>query len=606
MAGETRVYGYDANGNAVSATAGQWRSISYTSFNLPDSNLGAQGPIVNGVGLKTTWGYDENHQRIKEERTNTQGTRTTWYLHPDNQGGLGFETESTGGATNVNRHYLNAGGQMVVLVTRQALSSYAGSAQTAPPTVSTTITAIKLEYWHKDHLGSTIATSDHGGAVTARYAYDPFGKRRIANGQYDAFGTLVIDWVEGSNKDTDRGFTGHEHLDELGLIHMNGRIFDPVIGRFLQADPFIQAMEELQNYNRYSYCYGNPLNCTDPTGYFSLKKALRTIAAIVATVYLGPGGAYAIIGQGVAYSAIGNAAIAGFVSGAISSGSLKGALQGAFSAMVFGGVGNMVRGGEFLSGAGAATSQTVGYLTGIAMHGVAGCVTSIAGGGKCGPGALSAAFSKAVSSSGMMEDINDAGAEGDFGARIQGSFVSAVVGGTGSVLGGGKFENGAITGAFSYLLNQIARPSGRTLRGYVRSLRDLSFEAQGRILEQNIRTLEPGARFEVATAPGAPLYTQAYVNSLVTRLEAVVTRVDAAARSQAWRNEQQRVRLTGAGSRDWSQSELQVLRQGAVPQGYFMHHIQPVATNPTHAGSLANLTPVSYREHAIAHGWTLK
>jgi RHS repeat-associated protein len=64
-----------------------------------------------------------------------------------------------------------------------------------------------------------------------------------------------------------RGFTGHEHLAELGLIHMNGRIYDPVIGRFLQADPIIQAPQNAQSHNRYSYVMNNPLSFTDPSGF---------------------------------------------------------------------------------------------------------------------------------------------------------------------------------------------------------------------------------------------------------------------------------------------------------------------------------------------------
>ena len=95
--------------------------------------------------------------------------------------------------------------------------------------------------------GSVVATLDHTGAVTARHAYDPFGKRRHTHGSYDAFGSLVIDWSSQLNHGTDRGFTGHEHLDDLGLVHMNGRLYDPTIGRFLQGDPLIQAPDDLQN-----------------------------------------------------------------------------------------------------------------------------------------------------------------------------------------------------------------------------------------------------------------------------------------------------------------------------------------------------------------------
>jgi RHS repeat-associated protein len=55
-------------------------------------------------------------------------------------------------------------------------------------------------------------------------------------------------------------------LDELGIIHMNGRIYDPHIGRFMSADPIIQSPYELQSHNRYSYVMNNPLFYTDPSG----------------------------------------------------------------------------------------------------------------------------------------------------------------------------------------------------------------------------------------------------------------------------------------------------------------------------------------------------
>ena len=48
---------------------------------------------------------------------------------------------------------------------------------------------------------------------------------------------------------------------------MNGRIYDPVLGRFMQADPNIQGPKNSQSYNRYSYLMNNPLSGTDPTGY---------------------------------------------------------------------------------------------------------------------------------------------------------------------------------------------------------------------------------------------------------------------------------------------------------------------------------------------------
>ena len=89
------------------------------------------------------------------------------------------------------------------------------------------------------------------GTVIERLAYEPFGKRRAADGASDP-----TDAIKGVT--ADRGFTGHEHLDDLALIHMNGRVFDPLVGRFLSADPHVQSVADLQSYNRYSYVANNP------------------------------------------------------------------------------------------------------------------------------------------------------------------------------------------------------------------------------------------------------------------------------------------------------------------------------------------------------------
>jgi len=179
-----------------------------------------------------------------------------------------FNQPATTGAATVisNRHYLSAGGQSIgVLVSSGALPGLYYAQPEAPALSS--ISLSKVEYWHKDHLGSIVASTDHSGAVTARYAYDPFGKRRYTNGTYDAFGKLAVDWSNSINSGVDRGYTGHEHLDDIGIIHMNGRLFEPRLGRFLQADPHVTDPYNLQNYNRYGYCNNNPLNCTDLTGF---------------------------------------------------------------------------------------------------------------------------------------------------------------------------------------------------------------------------------------------------------------------------------------------------------------------------------------------------
>ena len=74
----------------------------------------------------------------------------------------------------------------------------------------------------------------------------------------------------------DRGFTGHEHLEMFGLINMNARLYDPVLGRFLSPDPIIQVPEFTQSYNGYSYALNNPLSYKDPNG-----ESFILVAAII-------------------------------------------------------------------------------------------------------------------------------------------------------------------------------------------------------------------------------------------------------------------------------------------------------------------------------------
>src|SRR5438874_5472836 len=97
---------------------------------------------------------------------------------------------------------------------------------------------------------STLARHTHG--------FDAFGKPRSR------------DWQPSGDKmyqSFERGFTGHEHLDDVYLIHMNGRVYDYRLGRFLSVDPIISNPANSQSINPYSYIGNNPLSGIDPTGY---------------------------------------------------------------------------------------------------------------------------------------------------------------------------------------------------------------------------------------------------------------------------------------------------------------------------------------------------
>lgn len=146
-------------------------------------------------------------------------------------------------------------------------------------------TSKTVSYLLTDHLGSTHVIAKSNGSKAEEMSFDVFGARRDATNwarEHKKISTFT-------NALTLRGYTGHEQLDELGLVHMGGRIYDPVLGRFLQADPAIQQPSNIQSFNRYSYVMNNPLNKTDPSGYIwvtLVTMALKALAAQLANTMI--------------------------------------------------------------------------------------------------------------------------------------------------------------------------------------------------------------------------------------------------------------------------------------------------------------------------------
>jgi RHS repeat-associated protein len=113
-------------------------------------------------------------------------------------------------------------------------------------------------YLFTDHLGSIVSIVDRNGSEKFSAAYDAWGNQTVTRNDIGFH----------------RGYTGHEMLPEFGLINMNGRLYDPLIGRFLSTDNYVQEPWNSQNFNRYSYSLNNPLKYTDPSGEFFLTWSL--------------------------------------------------------------------------------------------------------------------------------------------------------------------------------------------------------------------------------------------------------------------------------------------------------------------------------------------
>jgi RHS repeat-associated protein len=114
------------------------------------------------------------------------------------------------------------------------------------------------QYYHPNHLGSASIVTGQDGDWRERIEYHPFGTYLLddKNPSYPAF------------PDANYTFTDQEDDDDIGLYNYGARLYDPVIGRFISPDRIVQAPENPQSLNRYSYCLNNPLIYTDPSGEF--------------------------------------------------------------------------------------------------------------------------------------------------------------------------------------------------------------------------------------------------------------------------------------------------------------------------------------------------
>ena len=143
---------------------------------------------------------------------------------------------------------------------------------------------------YKDHLGSIVAVTKHtlspellGGGnsgipeIIAEQNFDALGRRRNP-------GTWLYTTVPNPPTWLYRGYTGHEHVEPFALINMNGRLYDPLNGRLLSADNYVQGGLGTQGYNRYSYAGNNPLKYTDPSGEVLPFVAVVAIVGVVSGV----------------------------------------------------------------------------------------------------------------------------------------------------------------------------------------------------------------------------------------------------------------------------------------------------------------------------------
>jgi RHS repeat-associated protein len=381
--------GYDANGNMNSRAGG---SITSYSYNLPNQ--------INYNGNSSQFNYDSSHQRWKQVANYAGTTETVHYV-----GGL-LQVVTRGTAPTEYRHQIPAGSSTAVYTRRAD-----GSTGTY--------------YATSDHLGSSDLVMDSAANVLVRESFSPFGARRGTNWQ----GIPTTNDYSAIQSSTRQGFTGHEMLDAVGLVHMNGRVYDPTLGRFLSADSVIQSLGNTQAINPYSYAWNDPLRYTDPSGH-SIGDFLASLITAIVTVFV-----YAVLYYyfGPVAALFGSAFAGGFTGALLATGSLSAALTAGLVAVGFAGIG-------YFAGP---------YIAAIAKVAV-GCGSGGRSSGNCGRLAEAEAFSLFVGSPG-----GGGGSTGVWGTTLS-TVEAGVVGGIASKIAGGSFNNGFSNAAGTYLGTDIA------------------------------------------------------------------------------------------------------------------------------------------------------
>ena len=336
----------------LAAIAQTWSN----GFGLTQSSVTTSG----GGGNSTAFSYNSSHQRWKQDANYAGVHEVTYYI-----GGVMEKTTKGTGATEY-RHLIPAGSGSAILTRRSDLTN-------------------STYYMTSDHLGSGDLVLDSSANILAKESFTPFGARRGSNWQGIP---TTADYTVFSNTSR-RGFTGHEMLDSVGLVHMNGRVYDPTIGRFLSADPIIQTLALSQAINAFSYVMNMPLTLTDPSGMSWLSKLFGGIGSFLKK--------YGSTIIQVVFTVVGMPFI----------GALLGSL---FNAAVNGGT-------------------IGGFLTGLAISAAAGAIAGPIG------GKLGGLISKGAS---------------EFVAKvIAGAVTGAIAGGISSAASGGSFWSGAAVGAIT-------------------------------------------------------------------------------------------------------------------------------------------------------------
>lgn len=228
-------FAYDANGNMTNR-ASSGANITWFSYNYPAA---ISATDVTG-SEEVEFSYGPDRQRWEQIYSGPSGTEKTYYI-----GGL-IDLVFNGSTTNY-RQYIYAGSEPVAFYSRTSAGTNT------------------INYVTGDFQGSESTIRSNAGVGGINESFTAFGSRRNPNTWSGAPAASDLTTIAGISR---QGYTFQTALGQsMGLNHMNGRVQDAILGRFLSPDPHITDPTNAQSYNRYSYVNNNPLTLIDPTGF---------------------------------------------------------------------------------------------------------------------------------------------------------------------------------------------------------------------------------------------------------------------------------------------------------------------------------------------------
>jgi RHS repeat-associated protein len=264
---------YNANGTIASNTVGEYAYMSNKPYTLssvtPIDQTATSPTLLYYTGRKQNIGYnlfkspvtiiEEGKENIDFEY-NDENKRSVMYYGDTqvNKNSRMFRKfYSVDGTIEIKRKTVGT------TTTNEFITYIGGDGYSAPVILRYDGTNYGYNYLHRDYQGTIVAITNSTGVVVEKRWFDVWGS--MLKYSYGANTTVP---TNSSTMFLDRGYTGHEHLLGVGLINMNGRVYDNKLHKFLQPDNNIQDPYNVQNYNRYGYVMNNPTKYSDSSGEF--------------------------------------------------------------------------------------------------------------------------------------------------------------------------------------------------------------------------------------------------------------------------------------------------------------------------------------------------